>query len=104
MTDQVDYALYHVRAAARNCADARGKRVLVVGCNRGWEVSTFLDEGASKVWGIDVLADVGAEYPCKRAHCLRMSAESMELDNDMFDVVSAWQRWSGRDPADVRAR
>ena len=45
--------------------------------------------------GIDVLPDVGAEYPQKRAHYLRMSAESMEFDNEMFETLSsASQRWS----------
>lgn len=43
MGEAFDYVQYHVDQAARYWADARGKRVLVVGCNRGREVSLFLD-------------------------------------------------------------
>jgi len=61
--------------------------VLVVGCNRGREARLFLDAGAREVWGIDVMKDVGLDYPDKRAHYAQMSAESMQLDDELFDVV-----------------
>jgi hypothetical protein len=44
--DDFDYVRYDVSHAARHLADARGRRVLVVGCNAGRNVSLFLDAGA----------------------------------------------------------
>jgi SAM-dependent methyltransferase len=87
MGEAFDYVEYHVDQAARHLADARGKRVLVVGCNRGREVSLFLDAGAREVWGIDVMDEVGIEYPHEHARYLRMSAEAMDLDDSMFEIV-----------------
>jgi SAM-dependent methyltransferase len=87
MGDAFDYVQYHVEQAARHLADVRGKRVLVVGCNRGREVSLFLDAGAREVWGIDVIDEVGTDYPHEDARYLLMSAEAMELDDGMFDIV-----------------
>jgi SAM-dependent methyltransferase len=84
--DGFDYIHYHVSQAS-DLANAQGKRVLVVGCNEGREVSLFLDAGAREAWGIDVIDDVGAAYPREGAHYLQMSAEAMELDEDMFDIV-----------------
>lgn len=87
MGKRFDYIGYHVRQAARGLADARGRRVLVVGCNQGREVSLFLDAGAAEAWGIDVIDDVGTEYPREHARYLQMSAEEMDLDDSMFDIV-----------------
>lgn len=87
MGSAFDYVPYHVDQAARHMADARGKRVLVVGCNRGREVGLFLDAGAREVWGIDVMDEVGIEYPHERARYFRMSAEAMDLDDRMFEIV-----------------
>ncbi len=82
-----DYVRHHVDVATRQLADPRGKRVLVVGCNRGREVSLFLEAGAREVWGIDVMDEIGAEYPDPAAHYVHMSAESMTFDEGMFDIV-----------------
>jgi SAM-dependent methyltransferase len=82
-----DYVQYHVDQASRHLADARGKRVLVVGCNRGREVSLFLDAGAREVWGIDVMDEVGIDYARENARYSQMSAEAMELDDSMFEIV-----------------
>jgi hypothetical protein len=60
MGEAFDYVQYHVDQAVRHSADARGKRVLVVGCNEGREVSLFLDAGAREVWGIDIIDEVGS--------------------------------------------
>jgi SAM-dependent methyltransferase len=87
MGEAFDYVQHHVDQAARHSADARGKRVLVVGCNEGREVSLFLDAGAREAWGIDVIDEVGSAYPRERAHYLRMSAEAMDLDDNMFEIV-----------------
>ena len=65
----------------------KGKRVLVVGCNRGREVSLFLESCAREVWVIDVMDDIGIDYPHERARDLRVSAENMGLDDDMFEIV-----------------
>ena len=87
MDEPFDYVPYHVDQAARHVADARGKRILVVGCNRGREVGLFLDAGAREVWGIDVMDEIGVDYPHERARYLRMSAEAIDLDDGMFEVV-----------------
>jgi SAM-dependent methyltransferase len=47
----------------------------------------FLDAGAREVCGIDVLDDVGVDYPRKRARYLQMSAEAMGFGDDIFDIV-----------------
>lgn len=87
MDEPFDYLPYHVDQAVRHVADARGKRILVVGCNRGREVGLFLDAGAREVWGIDVMDEIGVDYPHERARYLKMSAEAMDLDDGMFEVV-----------------
>jgi SAM-dependent methyltransferase len=87
MAEPFDYVRHHVGVVARDLADAREKRVLVVGCNRGREVSLFLEAGAQEVWGMDVMDDVGIEYPHERARYVTMSAEAMDLDEGMFDIV-----------------
>jgi 2-polyprenyl-3-methyl-5-hydroxy-6-metoxy-1,4-benzoquinol methylase len=87
MGEGFDFVQYHVDRAARDLADARGKRVLVVGCNRGREVSLLLGAGAREVWGIDVMDKMGIEYPHEHARYLKMSAEAMDLDDDMFEIV-----------------
>jgi len=87
MGEAFDYVQYHVDQAGRHSADGRGKRVLVVGCNEGREVSLFLDAGAREVWGIDIIDEVGSEYPRQHARYLRMSAEAMDLDDNMFEIV-----------------
>jgi SAM-dependent methyltransferase len=87
VSESFDYGLYHVDLAARRLADVRGKRALVVGCNRGREVSLFLDAGASEVWGIDVMDEIGIEFPRRGAHYLQMSAEAMNFDDEMFEIV-----------------
>ena len=87
MGEAFDYVQYHVHQAARHLTDARGKRVLVVGCNQGREVSLFLDAGAREVWGIDVIDDVGVDYPREGARYLQMSAEAMDLEDGMFEIV-----------------
>jgi SAM-dependent methyltransferase len=87
MRETFDYVRYHVDQASRRQADARRKRVLVVGCNRGREVSLFLEAGAREVWGIDVMDDIGVEHPHAHAHYVQMSAENMELDDSTFEIV-----------------
>jgi SAM-dependent methyltransferase len=87
MGEAFDYVRYHVDQAARDLADATGKHALVVGCNRGREVSLFLEAGAREVWGIDVIDDVGADYPHEHAGYLQTSAEAMDLEDGMFDIV-----------------
>jgi SAM-dependent methyltransferase len=87
MRKAFDYVQYHVNEAACHLADARGKQVLVVGCNRGREVSLFLEAGAREVWGIDLMDEVGADYPHELARFLKMSAEDMDFDDSMFDIV-----------------
>jgi len=87
VSQSFDYVRHHVNMAARDLANARGKRVLVVGCNRGREVSLFMDAGAREGWGIDVMDEVGVDYPRERVRYLQMSAESMDLEDNMFDIV-----------------
>jgi SAM-dependent methyltransferase len=50
-------------------------------------VSLFLDAGAREVWGIDVMEEVGTEYPHEHARYLKMSAEDMDFDDSMFEIV-----------------
>lgn len=84
--DAFDYVEYHIARAAE-LAGVSGKSVLVVGCNRGREVSLFIQRGARAVAGIDVLEDVGADFPDSRASYHQMSAEAMTFEDDQFDLV-----------------
>jgi ubiquinone/menaquinone biosynthesis C-methylase UbiE len=70
-------------------ADVRGKNVLVVGCNTGLECDLLIRMGAKEVTGLDVIEDVGKEYPHPKIRYVRCSAETMPFEDNSFDICSS---------------
>jgi SAM-dependent methyltransferase len=81
------YNDHHAGVAALAANGVEGKHVLVVGCNTGGDCRLFVNRGAKRVHGIDVIPDVGAEFQHRRVSYSRMSAEEMELPSGSFDLV-----------------
>jgi SAM-dependent methyltransferase len=69
--------------------DVPQPKVLVVGANRGADCERFIKLGAGEVHGLDVVEDVGADFPHPKAiyHCA--SIEQSGLDSSSFDLVFA---------------
>ncbi len=84
-----DYKRYHQSSAMR-WVDITGKRVLVVGCNRGDDCAHFINLGAASVVGLDVISEIGWDYTHPAVSYTLASAESMPLPSDSFDLVFAY--------------
>lgn len=84
---ECDYNAINVIQALEHI-DIRKKKVLVVGCNAGKDCSYFVTAGASRVYGLDVLENIGEDFKHKKVKYFKESAENMKslLDND-FDLV-----------------
>ncbi len=81
---------YHTRVAA---SYLRGKpgRVLVVGCNTGRECAAFITQlGVSRVDGLDVVEDTGADFSHPGVSYLRTSAERIGIRDDVYDIVYSY--------------
>ncbi len=82
----MDYNSYHADVA-NSYLNVKEKKVLVVGCNRGKDVSYFVEFGAKEVVGIDIMDEVGKEYTHEKAKYYQMSAENMDIKDNSFDLV-----------------
>ncbi|MGK7887298.1 MAG: class I SAM-dependent methyltransferase [Crocosphaera sp.] len=82
----MDYNSYHADIA-NSYLNVTEKKVLVVGCNRGKDVSYFVEFGAEEVVGIDIMDEVGKEYSHQKAKYYQMSAENMDIKDNSFDLV-----------------
>ncbi|MDJ0846208.1 MAG: class I SAM-dependent methyltransferase, partial [Crocosphaera sp.] len=82
----MDYNSYHADVA-NTYINVKNKKVLVVGCNRGKDVSYFVDFGATEVCGIDIIEEVGQDYTHEKAKYYQMSAEKMNIEDNTFDLV-----------------
>lgn len=69
--------------------DIRGKNVLAVGCNTGSECDLLIRMGAKEVTGLDVIEDVGKDYPHPRIRYVRCSANTMSFEDNSFDICSS---------------
>lgn len=85
-TNAPDYSAMHARWAA-DLLDLKGKKVLVVGCNTGYECKYFIDYGAQQVHGIDVIDNTGADFKHDQVQYHFMSAERMTFPDDCFDLI-----------------
>jgi SAM-dependent methyltransferase len=65
----------------------KGKRVLVVGANRGEDCRHFVEMGAAEVHGLDVIAEIGADFAHPKVHYHRVGIEANGLPNGHFDLV-----------------
>lgn len=81
----MDYHLFHAARAA-SFLRLRGKRVLVVGCNTGGDCRPFAEAGAF-VHGIDVIAEIGADFRHERVAYFQGSAEHMPFADESYDLV-----------------
>lgn len=84
-----DYKRYHQAQAAR-WKDFTGGAVLVVGCNRGEDCAYFIERGAGRVVGVDVMDEIGQNFDNPRVTYIKASAESLPLDGGQFDLVFAY--------------
>lgn len=84
-----DYKRYHQAQAARGKDFTRGS-VLVIGCNRGEDCAYFVDRGAARVVGVDVMDEIGRNYADPRVTYIKASAEALPLDSGEFDLVFAY--------------
>lgn len=84
-----DYKRYHQSQAA-SWVDLRGRSVLVIGCNRGEDCAHFVDLGAARVVGLDVMEEIGQHYTHPSVTYVKASAEEIPLDTGAFDLVFAY--------------
>lgn len=82
-----DYNAINAIEALSYC-QGRIEKVLVVGCNRGDDCAYFVRAGSRKVWGVDILNDIGKNYQHRKVRYLKTSAEDMKtVPDDYFDLV-----------------
>lgn len=80
---------YQEQLAIRACDlfPVPGKKVLVVGANKGEDCRLFADRGAAEVHGLDVIEDVGRNFVHPRARYTRAGIENSGLESGSFDLV-----------------
>lgn len=81
-----DYNLIHVKLAAEYVAISKAK-VLVVGCNTGKDCMSFIKLGAPKVFGLDVVPNVGSDFQHSDIEYYQNSVEDMPFEDNTFDLV-----------------
>lgn len=84
-----DYKRYHQAVAAR-WNDYSSGSVLVIGCNRGEDCAYFIDQGAARVVGVDVMDEIGRSYAHPSVTYIKASAENLPLESGRFDLVFAY--------------
>jgi len=82
-----DHGAYHIAAASGYLGGVKGASVLVAGCNTGEECHRFIEAGAGRVTGVDVIEEVGAEFAHPNVEYHRMSIEDLSLPDGEFDLV-----------------
>ena len=65
----------------------RGKTVLAVGCNTGYDCRYFIELGAGEVHGVDIIDEIGANYAHPHVKYHQMSVEAMDLKSESYDLV-----------------
>lgn len=81
-----DYNAINAIQALDYC-DVVGKKVLVVGCNKGKDCTYFIRAGAARVVGLDVIPDTGRDFQHKRVKYVVASAENMPISDNTFDFI-----------------
>src|SRR5262245_9155994 len=81
-----DYNRYHANIAANYLPIGR-RDVLVVGCNRGDDCRYFVEFGARKVVGLDIMDEIGRAFPHSAVEYRRASIEDAPIDDGEFDFV-----------------
>lgn len=82
-----DYNIIHANRV-RQYINPKNKKCLIVGCNRGKDCKYFVDFGARKVHGLDIIKDVGSNYKHPRVKYFELSAENMKgIKDNTYDLV-----------------
>jgi SAM-dependent methyltransferase len=84
-----DYFMYHVNQSLLDF-QVEGKRVLVVGCNRGRDCQPFIDFGAAEVVGLDIMSEIGVDFTHERVRYVKDTVEKMPFENGIFDFVFSY--------------
>lgn len=61
-SSKIDYQTHFARDFASYVPSFAGKKVLVVGCSTGKDCSYFVDFGADRVVGVDLIQDIGKDF------------------------------------------
>ena len=79
--------LFHAYAT-RRYGSLRGKKCLVVGCNRGRDCRYFVWFGAGEVHGVDISKEIGKDFANPKVRYFRTSCENMEgVPDDDYDLI-----------------
>jgi SAM-dependent methyltransferase len=81
-----DYKTLNAKRANHRL-NVHGKRVLVVGCNRGQDCRHFVDFGAAEVHGLDVIDEIGSEFRHPKTRYHRAPVQAIPLPDGTFDLV-----------------
>jgi SAM-dependent methyltransferase len=74
--------------ATRRYARIRGKKCLVIGCNTGRDCGYFVRLGAKEVHGLDIIDEIGKDFPHPRVRYHKASCEKMVgVPGDYYDLV-----------------
>jgi 2-polyprenyl-3-methyl-5-hydroxy-6-metoxy-1,4-benzoquinol methylase len=79
--------LFHAYAA-RRYGHLRGKKCLIVGCNRGRDCRYFVRFGAAEVHGVDIIKEIGKDYDHPKVSYSKTSCENMEgVPGEAYDLI-----------------
>lgn len=70
--------------------DLRDKRILDLGCGFGWHCQYAMEQGASKVTGVDIsenMLKVAREKTNPNIEYIQLALEEINFPNDSYDVV-----------------
>lgn len=81
-----DYNLVHAKLAAEYVSNKKAK-VLVVGCNTGADCKNIIDLGFPEVWGVDVVDEIGRDFPHPKVRYLKTSVEELNIPDNTFDLI-----------------
>ena len=82
-----DYQTKFAKDFASYVPNFGGTKVLVVGCAKGKDCTYFVDFGAERVIGLDMIEDIGEEFLHPKVIYIQGSAEDMEFEDCSFDYV-----------------
>jgi SAM-dependent methyltransferase len=88
-SDPPNYNAYSANIAA-SYHSVYGRKVLVIGCNRGEDCRYFVEFGADSVVGLDVIEEIGRNFVHDVVSYRRASAEAMPFKDGEFDFIYSY--------------
>ena len=74
--------------ATRRYARIRGKKCLVIGCNTGRDCRYFVRLGAREVHGLDIIDEIGKDFPHPKVRYHKASCENMiGVPGEYYDLI-----------------